>query len=330
MANVASLSARQNGSAQIDRLCLYQDRSDPPLLSTDNLVAKIFSGQAGSEPFQFGDGWQLKSVKRDVALCHALECGPFECALNGIAGAKDTAWGVRMVFIQKGSLSIQQWGRKTLLSDGDIFVCCGWIPLSVQCDEGLKALIIDVPSWWAIERFFDKRAVTQDMHIHNDYFASPVIHSLGQKLFDNVGSSESEAQGTEMLADLLKTALGAKTAEPQPLPRVEGRMGRIMQFIVTNIDKTGLSARDAAQALKCSPRTIYQACADQGTSFNAIMMELRLLSAQYHLMRSSEQVGQVAYSVGFSSVSHFSRLFKARFGSSPKAYRDRSQILSAQ
>ena len=324
MVYVNTLSARHVGGYQYDSLSIQRVPTSVPV---DTVVAEIFSGKTGQASYQEGNGWQLKSVKRDIALCYALNCGPFECSLNGTAPAKDHTWGVRVVFVQNGVLNIQQWGRTTALSEGDIFVCCGWMPVSLNSDERLKALIIDVPAWWAIERFFDRRAATPDMHIRHEYFASPVIQSLAQRLFDDVGSLDSEAQGTEMLAGLLKTALSAKNAEPQALPRVEGRMGRIMQFIVMNIDKTGLSARDAAQSLKCSPRTIYQACANQGTSFNAITMELRLLSAQYHLIRGNDQVAQVAYSVGFSSLSHFCRLFKARFGTSPRTYRNRSQKL---
>lgn len=43
------------------------------------------------------------------------------------------------------------------------------------------------------------------------------------------------------------------------------------------------------------------------------------MSAQYQLIRSNERVSQVAYEVGFASLSHFSRLFRARFGVTAKA-----------
>jgi AraC-like DNA-binding protein len=39
------------------------------------------------------------------------------------------------------------------------------------------------------------------------------------------------------------------------------------------------------------------------------------------LMRTNERVSEIAYGVGFASLSHFSRLFRARFGISAKEMR---------
>ncbi|MGH7020188.1 MAG: helix-turn-helix transcriptional regulator, partial [Brevundimonas sp.] len=284
-------------------------------------VEALFSGRAQPLARQCGDDWRMTSVRRDVAVCHSLSCGRFDCALRGTGDEEGRAMGVQVVFIQDGDLEVRQWGRSTPLTAGDIFVCCGWLPVSLHAPERLQALIFDLPAWWAIDRFLDRFAVTPDLRVSRRYFASGVIQSLAQAVFDEEGANETGVQGTEMLAGLLKTALGAHVDDRQPMPRVAGRMGRIMQFIVQNIDKPGLSARDAAVSLKCSPRTVYQTCADEGTTFNAVMMDLRLLSAQHRLLRSQDQVAQVAYAVGFASLSHFSRLFKARFGTPPTAYR---------
>jgi len=81
------------------------------------------------------------------------------------------------------------------------------------------------------------------------------------------------------------------------------------------------SAQGAAAQLKCSVRTIYNTCAAHGTSFGALVIETRLVSAQYQLIRGSERISQIAYAVGFSSLSHFSRLFRARFGITAKTMR---------
>ncbi|WP_232463914.1 AraC family transcriptional regulator [Brevundimonas diminuta] len=268
---------------------------------------------------RYGPDWRLSTVKRDVAVCHALSCGRFDCALRGEGEGRQR--GVQVVFLQKGELEVRQWGRSTPLSAGDIFVCCGWLPVSLHSPDRLQALIFDLPAWWAIDRFLDRFAVTPDLRISRSYFASGVITALAEAVLAEEGAGDAEAQGTEMLAGLLKTALSARAEDHAPMPRVAGRIGRIMQFIVRNIDRPGLSARNAAAGLKCSPRTIYQTCADEGTTFNAVMMELRLLNAQHRLLRSEGQVAQIAYAVGFASLSHFSRLFKARFGVPPTAFR---------
>ena len=110
------------------------------------------------------------------------------------------------------------------------------------------------------------------------------------------------------------------------------RLHRLWQCIDASLAQAGLlalfcslvavaSAQDAAAQLKCSVRTIYNACAAHGTSFGALVIETRLVAAQYQLIRGRERISQVAYAVGFSSLSHFSRLFRSRFGITAKAMR---------
>lgn len=124
-----------------------------------------------------------------------------------------------------------------------------------------------------------------------------------------------------MIADLMRTALAACLDVGSVMPRAKGRMGEILWFIVQNLDKPGLSAQDAAASLRCSVRTIYKTCAAYGTSFSAQVTEIRLVTAQYQLLRTDERVSHIAYGVGFASLSHFSRLFRARFGVPAKMMR---------
>ncbi|MGH7019737.1 MAG: helix-turn-helix domain-containing protein [Brevundimonas sp.] len=250
-----------------------------------------------------------------------MESGPFDLALSGVGpGAHERTLGVYILFLQKGEVELRQWGRVRALSAGDVFVCCGWLPLSLHVESGLEALVCKVPAWWAIPRFLDRSVMTPDLYVPHTYFASRTLTGLAETVHD-LEDPDSAAQGLQMLADLLRTALAACADEDRSMPRVAGRMGRILQFMIQHIDQPGLSAQDAAAALKCSPRTIYKTCADEGTTFNNMLMEVRLLTAQHHLLRRGDRVSQIAYAVGFSSLSHFSRQFRARFGMPANTYR---------
>jgi len=176
-----------------------------------------------------------------------------------------------------------------------------------------------LPGWWSMQRFMDNFQILPDLYISKDYFAAPIIADLAQLILDlNEGDTLAIPQALTMLADLLRTALAAGTKAESVLPRARGRMGEILWFIAQNLEHRGLSAADAAASLKCSVRTIYNTCAAHGTSFGALVTETRLVAAQYQLIRSNDRISQVAYEVGFSSLSHFSRLFRARFGVTAK------------
>jgi AraC family carnitine catabolism transcriptional activator len=81
----------------------------------------------------------------------------------------------------------------------------------------------------------------------------------------------------------------------------------------------------AATALKVSPRQLQRLFrAHLGCSFKRFDRELRLERARELLEQTSLPVLEVAVATGFGSVEHFSRSYKAQFGTSPGRARQAS------
>lgn len=59
-----------------------------------------------------------------------------------------------------------------------------------------------------------------------------------------------------------------------------------------------------------------------GKNFTELMQEKRLSQAAWLLRNTDKNVDEIANSVGYENLSYFHRLFAARFGQSPKKYRD--------
>lgn len=284
-------------------------------------IAALFAAdpERGS---QSGDCWSLTSVQRDVAVVQHLTSNAFSCSQDGPTEFEGQGFSAHVIFVRSGELSVGQCGHRRTLVAGDIFVCCAWLPLTLDASDALDALIITLPGWWALQRIMDHFQILPHLYVGRTYFAAPIILALAQRLFDMNDASDAEAsQGLVMIADLMRTALAACVDADKVLPRAQGRMGEILWFVARNLEKHGLSAQDAAASLKCSVRTIYKACAAYKTSFSAVVTETRLVTAQYQLLRTNERVSEIAYGVGFASLSHFSRLFRARFGMPAKEMR---------
>ena len=284
---------------------------------TPSLIAAVFNDTfRGSRE---GEGWHISSVSRDIATVHHIATGAFASSIEGGAAADGRGFSTHIVFLRSGKLTVDQHAHQRRLVAGDIFVACGWQPMALAGSGKVDMLVITLPGWWSMQRFMDNFQMLPDLYISKDYFASPIIANLAQLILDlEDGDTLAMPQALAMLADLLRTALAASTKAETVMPRARGRMGEILWFIAHNIEHRGLSAQDAAAALKCSARTIYNTCAAHGTSFNALVIETRLVAAQYQLIRTNERISQIAYEVGFSSLSHFSRLFRARFGITAK------------
>jgi AraC-like DNA-binding protein len=86
----------------------------------------------------------------------------------------------------------------------------------------------------------------------------------------------------------------------------------------------GLTATDIAASLGCSRAHLYRAFASHGASFAAMMREIRLEKARAFLRaRRRRSIAAIAYDCGYGDVASFGRAFRARFGFSPAAWRDR-------
>ncbi len=77
-----------------------------------------------------------------------------------------------------------------------------------------------------------------------------------------------------------------------------------------------------ALALRCSRSALDRACLEQQTSVMKVVQDVRLNAARHRLENyPEERIDTIAWLCGFSSPSLLSKLFKARFGMSPKRWR---------
>jgi AraC-like DNA-binding protein len=85
---------------------------------------------------------------------------------------------------------------------------------------------------------------------------------------------------------------------------------------------TGAATKDAvAGKLAMSPRTLQVKLSRQGTSFQAIVDETRFALACGYLDSGSMSITEIAYLLGFSDTSNFSRAFRRWCGVSPREHR---------
>lgn len=296
-----------------------------------SLIAAVFSNTFRDS--REGEGWHISRVSRDIATVYHIATGAFACSMEGGSDANGRGFCTHIIFLRSGKLNVDQYGHQRRLLAGDIFVACGWQPMALAGSGKVDMLVITLPGWWSMQRFMDTLQILPHLYISKEYFAAPIIADLAQLILDlKEDGTPDVSQALTMISDLLRTALAAGTKSESIMPRARGRMGEILWFIAHNIEHSGLSAQDAAVNLKCSVRTIYNTCAEHGTSFSALAIETRLVAAQYQLIRSNERISQIAYEVGFSSLSHFSRLFRARFGITAKTMRasNRAEIIASR
>jgi AraC-like DNA-binding protein len=201
-------------------------------------------------------------------------------------------------------------------------VVSNWTPFHLSA-TALDTIVLAVPAWWGFQKIIGSIQTRRDQFLSRDSFCAPALHLLVRTMFGQDMSRLDGAKAAAILAEMLRVALEAAPGEEDWSTSPGGRFGRILQFVARHIEAENLSPQEAAKALKCSLRTIHKTCADHGTSFNNIIMEIRLSLATYLLSTTNNRISDIAYSSGFGSLSHFCRLFKARLGESATEYRKR-------
>lgn len=99
---------------------------------------------------------------------------------------------------------------------------------------------------------------------------------------------------------------------------------RAKRVIRDRHDDPELTPSVIAKELGISRRYVHMIFAHAGTTFGAVLLEMRLLRAS-NLLKDSRyrayRIGDVAYACGFSDPSHFARRFRERFQCGPSAFR---------
>ena len=100
----------------------------------------------------------------------------------------------------------------------------------------------------------------------------------------------------------------------------ESPLARVHQVVVRELAHGALSLETVAQRLAISPRTLQRTLRGQGTSFSALVDDVRRARA-LALLRSGAAVVEVAWLLGYSEPSPFVRAVKRWTGTSPSALR---------
>lgn len=161
-------------------------------------------------------------------------------------------------------------------------------------------------------------AVTRNVDLLNG--TGRVVKAALSALMEATDPGEM-AQCSDLFASALDMAL---RPHRMPAPSADNAvMPSLIRLLSQRVGDDSLTPASAAAALGCSVRTLHAACQRSGRSFGRMLLDVRLEAAEEALRSTpvlSRRVGSIAFACGFSDLSHFSRVFRARFGVAPRDY----------
>ncbi|GGA72297.1 transcriptional regulator [Pseudoclavibacter endophyticus] len=274
----------------------------------------LFRGAVGSWPL--GDMHLLRvdggahAVHRTTTL---IDCDPTDC--------------VEFVAVERGRVLLVQDGRSVALEDGDMTLYDSDRPYSIACDEGVRLAVIIVPrAALAVPPNVLRRAFIRRWRGETGPGAvvGPYLANLAGQA---AGLREVVAQRFARTAAGLVSTLIEETCADEHEGAHSALLQRIVDYIDRNLADHELSPGRIAAAHFISVRHLHALFSAHGMTVSSCIRNRRLERSYEQLLLPAALGGsmvEIAEANGFSCASHFSRVFRARFGVPPSAIRRRA------
>lgn len=151
----------------------------------------------------------------------------------------------------------------------------------------------------------------------------PRIRRLIEKIFSSTALNKNETEA-ETIANLtlFLAELGQIVQKKSNVSHADDRIAQILPLMNYRFARE-IDLDQYAQAINLSrSRFCHLFKQTMGCSPHTYILDLRLEHAAEFLLSTDDPISQISYAVGFTDPFYFSRLFKKKFGISPKNFRE--------
>ena len=258
----------------------------------------------------------------DVRLAR-MAAGPHRLERTRATGAEGPGM-IHVLFVQKGRFRLEQNGRSALLEAGEWsfydtsrnFICGNDEPVEMLAMMAPRAAVFgrDIGAYQcAAERFSSAKGAAR---VARSYLAS---------LFDEMPDLNASISG-----DLAATAVqlvrlvAAEALRHRNVLSIKDMLkARIESYVCRNLRNPQLTVDMVAAAHACTKRYVHKIFSAEET-LGQYILGARLDRCREDLLKpelAGQSITEIAFSWGFNSSAHFSRVFRRRFGVSPSACR---------
>jgi AraC-like DNA-binding protein len=243
------------------------------------------------------------------------------------AGAARTRASNLLVSIHlEGEVQVSQNDRDARIRPGDIFVIDPARPFEIETGE-METYSVYLPR--ARLREIAPQVESQTARpIPSGDGAGAVFRQLLEGVFHAAPSLSDPA--ADQIADSFPPALAAAIASIPGAEVLPSRLKllhrqRIRRFAREHLHDPQLDVEQVARGVGLSPRHVHELFRDQPETLMRWVWSQRLERCREEFAdpgHAERPIGEIAYAWGFSDPAHFSRAFRARYGCSPRRYRE--------
>jgi AraC-like DNA-binding protein len=230
------------------------------------------------------------------------------------------------VMVLKGAGAVRHCDHEVALGAGEMVLSDNTQPMSVRFDTPMEAITVRAPEA-SVRARLPGFELVRGRALPGGGLAETCIalaRSLSERLDDALPPAAAE-RASGCLLDIIAAAYGSA----YPVGPSEGairaaRRARVRAFIEGHLRDPELSPCRVADSLGISPRYLRKLLGDQGECASSLILRRRLEECARELsadVRPKRSITDIAFSWGFNSTAHFARVFKSKYGVSPREFR---------
>ncbi len=230
-------------------------------------------------------------------------------------------------FQLEGQCIIRQHGRSAALNPGRFAIYDSSQPYELEMDGPFESITVRLPRDLVGAQMACPERMTAIALGDGAPLSRAAFHyivSMWQQL-DRVASNlhgRISRTATDLICDALAEAQG--TAPMAETSHVLAMRQRLLVYIAANARDSDLNPGSIAAANGISLRYLNKLFAGADQSVSVLVWSQRLELARRDLgdcAQRGKSITQIAFDAGFNDLSHFSRIFRTRYGVSPRDYR---------
>lgn len=265
---------------------------------------------------------RLSVVKIGRCELSTVDSAPAAYERSRVHISRDPADDLLLSLKMSGSCIVEQYDRQALLGTGDLVLYDTKSPYKLDFPEPYRELVLKIPRAALTSRVSSLPALAAIKLSGGSplaRLAGSYLRELAREANDLSPTTRDRLDSAilDVVALALTEVAGAEAADEHMEQLV-----RAKTLMRAHLSDSALGAPRVAAALNMSVRTLNRLFAREGESAMRWLLDERLMACHRALTEvRARSVSDVAVEYGFSDLSHFSRVFKAKFGIPPSEVR---------
>lgn len=268
----------------------------------------------------------LYAEKLDSIVLSSCDCGPCHVTRSRQDVARDDIDDVILSVRHSGRSLFRQSGREVVVDPGTVLLQDAGRPMEVEFLEPSKSLCVNIPRT-ALQARIGSAALPAAVSTK-----VPIVGLTTEfltQLAARAGTLDDAVRRrlSEQALDLIALAMSGEGTPALSSARAS-TLFRLKMAIEARLGDPTLKPASAAAAAGISVRYANDLLAEENFSLERYILHRRLercRSALADPLQAHRMIGEIAFSWGFSDLSHFTRRFRAAFGTTPGDYRRQQQ-----